>query len=88
MDEAQIANARLNSPQEFWNHPQLAARNRKRTVDTPSGPIEALLPPIQLAGMAVRMDAVPDVGEHSHDILVEIGYDDTAIAALKMAGTI
>ena len=88
LDDAQIANARLNSPQEFWDHPQHAARNRKRTVATASGPIEALLPPIQLAGMETRMEAIPGVGQHSRDILAELGYDDGAITALKASGAI
>ena len=88
LDEAQIANARLNSPQEFWNHPQHAARNRKRTVNTPSGPIEALLPPIQLAGMEARMGEIPGLGAQSHDILAELGYDETAIEKMRSTGAI
>jgi itaconate CoA-transferase len=88
LDEAQIANARLNSPLEFWNHPQHAARNRKRTVNTPSGPVDALLPPVQLAGMEARMGAIPDVGEQSHDILAELGYDDSAIEKMRSTGAI
>ena len=88
LDEAQIANARLNSPQEFWNHPQHAARNRKRTVNTPSGPIEALLLPIQLAGMEARMGEIPGLGAQSHDILAELGYDETAIEKMRSAGAI
>ncbi len=88
LDEAQIANARLNSPQEFWNHPQLVARNRKRTIDTPTGPVDALLPPVQLAGMEARMGAIPDVGAHSHAILVELGYDEKAIESMRSTGAI
>ena len=57
-------------------------------MGTPSGSIEALLPPIQLAGMEARMGAVPDVGQHSHDILTELGYDEKAIAAMKAVGAI
>src|SRR5207302_574444 len=35
LDRAQIANARLNSMPEFWEHPQLAARQRWREVGSP-----------------------------------------------------
>jgi crotonobetainyl-CoA:carnitine CoA-transferase CaiB-like acyl-CoA transferase len=53
---------------DVWAHPQLAARERWRTVDTPAGQIPALLPP----GMTdARMDPVPAVGEHTDAILAE-----------------
>ncbi len=39
LDAADIANARINTPQEVWDHPQLKARNRWREVGTPNGPI-------------------------------------------------
>ena len=57
-------------------------------MNTPSGTIEALLPPIQLAGMEARMGAIPGVGEQSRDILVELGYDDRAIEKMRSAGAI
>ena len=85
LDEAQIANARLNSPQEFWQHPQLAARKRKRSIDTPAGPIEALLPPVALRGTEAYMGAIPSVGEHNRHILAELGYTEAEIEALKQA---
>lgn len=85
LDEAQIANARLNSPQEFWQHPQLAARKRKRSIDTPAGPIEALLPPVALRGTEAYMGAIPSVGEHNRHILAELGYTEVEIEALKQA---
>lgn len=72
LDEAQIANARLNSPTEFWKHPQLVARGRKRSVGTPGGPVDALLPPVTIGGEP-RMDPVPAVGEHTDAILAELG---------------
>jgi len=43
LEAAQIANARMNSVQEFVDHPQLKARNRWATVG--SRPLLALLPP-------------------------------------------
>ena len=44
-DAAGIGNARYNLPSEVLVHPQLTARDRWRQVDTPAGPIQALLPP-------------------------------------------
>ena len=82
LDAAGIANARLNTPQEFWNHPQLAARMRWRQFNTPGGPVDALIPPVQFPDMPVRMDAMPAVGEHTEMILAELGLDAQEIARL------
>ncbi len=88
LDQAQIANARLNDMQEFWDHPQLKARRRWREVDTPKGPIQALLPPVNLDDEEPRMDPVPSVGQHTHAILGELGFDSAAIARLTRENAI
>jgi crotonobetainyl-CoA:carnitine CoA-transferase CaiB-like acyl-CoA transferase len=74
LDEAQIANGRMNDMAGVWSHPQLTARERWRSVDTPSGPLRALLPPAQNSSFDYRMDAVPAVGEHTEAILRELGF--------------
>lgn len=84
--EAKIAHARLRNVSEVLDHPQLAARDRWRMVDTPAGPIRAVLPAITFAGQTPRMDPVPDVGQHSTEILASIGYDDGGICRLKNDG--
>ncbi|MFO1349566.1 MAG: CaiB/BaiF CoA-transferase family protein [Gammaproteobacteria bacterium] len=88
LDAAQIANARMNTVQEFWNHPQLAARDRWRAVDSPAGKLQALLPPAILAGTEARMDAIPAVGEHTEAILRSLGYGDSQIAELRRSAAI
>ncbi len=80
LDAAQIANARLNSVAQFINHPQLAGRQAWRQVDSPSGPIPALLPPVRLAGVEPVMDPIPALGQHSAAILAELGFDDDTVA--------
>jgi itaconate CoA-transferase len=45
LDDAGIANARMNSMAEMWAHPQLHARGRVQQVASPAGDIAALLPP-------------------------------------------
>jgi len=45
LDDAQIANARVNTMAELWAHPQLAARGRLQTIGSPAGELNALLPP-------------------------------------------
>ena len=88
LDEAQIANAQLNDMAQVWAHPQLAARDRWRTVGSPVGDIPAMLPPGRHSSFDYRMDAIPAVGEHSHAILRELGHSDAAIAALVHAKAI
>ena len=91
LDEAQIANARVNTMAEVWAHPQLQARGRWREVDTPAGPVPALLPPGSWGPSpddGPRMDAVPALGQHTDAILAELGLDAAAISALRQAGAV
>ncbi len=88
LDDAGIANARMNDMQEVWEHAQLAARKRWVEVDTPAGPVPALLPPGAPGAFTARMDAVPALGAHTDDILREIGCDDAKIKRLRSEGAI
>ena len=83
LDDAQIGNARMNDMSEVWDHAQLKARNRWREVDTPVGPIKALLPPGVPDVFEPRMDPIPAIGQHSDAILQELGYDARAVADLR-----
>ena len=88
LDQAGIANAQVNTMAGVWAHPQLQARNRWREVDTPAGPIPALLPPGSWQHAAPRMDAVPALGQHTDAILTRYGYSAAQIAALRADGVI
>jgi itaconate CoA-transferase len=74
LDAAGLANARLRTPAEFAEHPQLAARDRWREVGTPHGPVRALLPPVTVPGREPVMGAVPAVGQHTAAIRAELGF--------------
>jgi len=88
LDAAGIANARINTPEELWDHEQLKARGRWREFDSPVGKLPATLPPATLDGSEARMDALPRVGEQTEAILGELGYGAGDIAALRSAGVI
>ena len=88
LETAGIANAQVNSMHEVWDHPQLKARDRWREVDTPAGPIPALLPPGSWQHAPPRMDAVPALGQHTDAILGLQGYSAAQIAALREQGVI
>jgi itaconate CoA-transferase len=83
LESADIANARLNSMQEFWDHPQMQARDRWREIGSPAGPVAAMKPPFNLDGFEPRMDALPAVGEHSRAILDELGFGSVEIDRMK-----
>ena len=88
LDEAQIANAQVNDMHAVWQHPQLKARKRWREVDTPAGPVPALLPPGSWEEGDPRMDGVPALGEHSAAILVQLGYSPDQVEKLRAAGAL
>jgi itaconate CoA-transferase len=83
LDGAGIANARVNSVKEYLDHPQLAASDSWREIESPVGPIKALRPPARLEGMEPSMGAIPTVGQHSEAVLAELGFDRDLIAQWK-----
>ncbi len=83
LETARIAYGRMNTVQEFFDHVQLAARNRWIQVDTPAGPISVMLPPVNMAGETIKVSPIPDVGEHSVQILESLGYSSTDINHLN-----
>jgi crotonobetainyl-CoA:carnitine CoA-transferase CaiB-like acyl-CoA transferase len=85
LDDAQIANAQVNTMHDVWAHPQLRARDRWREVASPAGPVPSLLPPGAWQAGEPRMDAVPALGQHTEAILSELGYSRERIDALREA---
>ena len=88
LEEAQIANARMNSVQEFLEHPQLASRKRWRDIDSPVGKLSALIPPADLESMEPIMGPIPSLGQHTNLILNEIGFDAPTLALWRRRGVI
>ncbi|WP_299537598.1 CaiB/BaiF CoA-transferase family protein [uncultured Streptomyces sp.] len=89
LEAAGIACARLNTVADVAAHPQLAARDRWREVDTPVGPLRGLLPPITLPGGAeAPMGAVPALGEHTDALLRALGMTGEQAAALREDGVV
>ena len=83
LDDSKIANARLNSVEEFFNHPQLAARNRWKNLNTPNGIVKSLVPPVTMDNFQPRMDPVPAVGADTESILLECGFSKANITSLR-----
>lgn len=73
LDQADIASGALNDVAGVVRHPQLAARSRWVEVASPVGMIPAFLPPHNLQHAPAVMGAVPALGEHTEEILAELG---------------
>ena len=88
LDHAQIANARVNDMQGVWDHPQLQARDRWREVETSAGTVPSLIPPGSNSAFEPRMDAVPGLGQHTEQVLRELGLGTDRIEQMRAAGAI
>ena len=73
LEAAGIANAILRDMDGLAAHPQLSARNRWRSYDSPVGMLQGLIPPVTFVGSEPSMGRIPDVGEHTDAILAEFG---------------
>jgi len=87
-EAAALGHARLNSPTDVLEHPQLVQRDRWRELGSPVGPVLGLLPPPEVAGWDWRLDPIPGLGEHTEPVLRELGYSADDIAGLRAAGAI
>jgi itaconate CoA-transferase len=88
LETADIANARVNTVEDYLRHPQLEAGNSWRDVQSPVGPLKALRPPARLQGVEPAMGPIPDIGQHSEAVLEELGFERPLIAQWKQTGLI
>ena len=77
LDAADIANAKLRDMREFADHPQLAARNRWASIDSPVGALDTLIPPVTARETSVKLGPVPAIGQHTEAILAELAKEST-----------
>jgi itaconate CoA-transferase len=75
LERADIPTASVNEVPDVATHPQLEARGRWTTAGTPNGEIPALVPPHNLAHVSPRMGRVPALGEHTREVLAELGVE-------------
>jgi crotonobetainyl-CoA:carnitine CoA-transferase CaiB-like acyl-CoA transferase len=73
LSAADVPTGAVNDVPAVVAHTQLAARARWTTVDSPGGEIPALKPPHNLLSVPPRMGAVPALGQHTEDVLTELG---------------
>lgn len=86
--EAGIPAAQIKELSDVAAHPQLAARDRWRTVNSEFAPIHALLPPVTFDDVEAHMGDVPALGEHTAELLAEAGFDPQGIEQLVADGVV
>jgi itaconate CoA-transferase len=88
LEDADIPSGDYREVAEFIDHPQLAARERWAEFPSPAGPVKMIVPPFDLEGMSPRLGAIPDVGEHTAEVLRELGYEPAEIDTLRASGAV
>ncbi len=73
LDDADIANGAVNDIPTVREHPQHAARKRWMNAASPAGTIPVFVPPHNLMSAPAHIGAVPALGEHTQEILAELG---------------
>jgi crotonobetainyl-CoA:carnitine CoA-transferase CaiB-like acyl-CoA transferase len=90
LDAAGVPCGAINNVAEVFEDPQVQARGLLQQVPHPSGvTVPQLASPMRFADAPLRTcTAPPLLGQHSEDILAELGYGADDIQALRSAGVL
>ncbi|HEX5369253.1 MAG TPA: CaiB/BaiF CoA-transferase family protein [Dehalococcoidia bacterium] len=80
---------RINDYPHVFAHPQTQHLDLLRQVEMQDGTVTVMRPPWQFSDtpVSVRLSP-PALGQHTDEVLSQLGYDDEAIRVLRAAGTI
>jgi len=85
-----IASAPINTMNQVFQHPQVLARGLQTEVEHPTaGAMPQVVSPMRLleSPVSIRL-APPTLGQHTVEVLEQLGYSPTDIQALKVSGAI
>jgi crotonobetainyl-CoA:carnitine CoA-transferase CaiB-like acyl-CoA transferase len=87
---ADVPCAAINSLDEVFEDPQVKALGLERTITHPvMGDVRLVAPAVNLSDTPATWSMAPPVlGEHSEQVLTELGFDAERISALALAGTV
>jgi len=90
LDQADVPCAPVLRRGEISDHPQVIANDIIQTIEHPDvGDVRQARPAARFeATPAAIPGPAPYLGEHTRDVLIELGLDNADIAALQAAGTI
>ena len=91
LDAAKIPHSRINTIDKVMEHPQVLARNMVVEVDDPvAGRVKIAGNPIKMSSFPdeTSRPRVPELGEHTDEVLASLGFTTTEIAALKAQGAV
>jgi crotonobetainyl-CoA:carnitine CoA-transferase CaiB-like acyl-CoA transferase len=85
-----IPNGPINTIAETLAHPQHRERHFIVELDHPLiGPVKSMGNPVNLSATPVNYRlAPPTLGQNTEEVLVELGYDETAIASFREKGVV
>lgn len=91
-DGSGLAHGPVNTIQKAFEHPQIEARDMIQSLQwdaMSSGQWKAIGPAVKFSETNATIRQRPaQLGEHTEDVLKEIGYDDARIEALRKDGAI
>lgn len=91
LEKNRIPAGPVHSPRQALNDETVRASNSFEWLPYPgaTGPVPVVAPPVSLSRTppTIRQRA-PTIGEHTHEILTELGYASEAIAELKRRGIV
>ena len=91
LKKAEIPCSRINTTDKVMEHPQVAARKMVVNVeDSVAGTIRIAGNPIKISGMEddTERPKAPEIGEHTREMLLSLGYSEKEINRFRAEGTV